>query len=188
MNRINIVIIMLIVITPVSVYGQHKIFQAPASGSDAFRMKVVKNGTVVIAEDSAYVYSIDMVGKIGELQQKYLSCLSLRDKDLNQVGLLLVSLSQSYAKVEDLINKTTATNKDQINQYQRQLSIIISDLGKDVNSLKELESRLDNSRKELDDMKSQVRKLRHRIWWKKTGGIIVAAVAGVAVGFAVASF
>ena len=188
MNRIKILLYIFFLGAPVFAFGQTKIFRQSGDSDDAFRVKVVKNDTIVISEDSAYVYSIGMVEKISDLEQRYLSSLNLRDNDLKQIGILLKSLNDSYSKVQDLIRQSNNINKDQVRRFQDQISKIISNLGEDVHSLEELENRLQNSRDELLTLKKEIRNLRHRLWWKRTGGIIVAAAAGLAAGIAIASF
>lgn len=188
MIRIKILLLTFLLMSCFSSDAQIRIFRTSKGDSDAFRVKVVKNDTVVIADDSAYVYSNAMVDKIGNLEELYLSCLTLRDKDLRQIEMMLSNLQRSYMTVTDLIKRSGNLNRQQLDQFNQQIAEVISNLKADIRSLNDLENKLADSRKELDDLKGEVRKLKRRLWWKKTGGIIVAAVAGFGVGVAVASF
>jgi hypothetical protein len=170
-----------------AVYSQQRVFRVPRPDREAFRMKVVRNDTIIIAEDSAYIYSIGMTAKIRELEQLYLSCLTLRNDDLQQIRATLVTLQDSYDNVNELISQSSNLNKEQLGEFQEKIKNIVANLDKDVKSLQQVEYDLTNAQNELDNVKKEIKKERSRLWWKKTGSIFIAAVAGFAAGFIIAS-
>ncbi len=173
------------IILSVSVHAQVKKFQD--NGSGAFRLKVLKNDTVFIAEDSAYVYSSGMVEKINVLEKSYLSCLSLRDDDLDRISRLLSSLKSGYEEIEDLLRKSVSLNNEQLDNFHRRITGILDGLQSDIISLQQVEKDLSDARAELENVKKEIRRERRRLWWKKTGSIFVALLAGFGAGMLVAS-
>ena len=168
-------------------FAQHKVFKTPRSGEDAFRMKVVRNDTVIIAQDSAYIYSMAMTGKITELEKLYLSCLSMRDEDLKDISTRLSAIQDSYDNVNNLISRSSNLNSEQLGEFQQQVQHIVGNLNHDIVSLRQVELDLTNAQDELNGLKKEIKKERSRLWWKKTGSIFIAAIAGFAAGFIVAS-
>ena len=183
MIRSRIFFLLILLLPGPSISAQDQIFRQPDSNNDAFRMKVRKNDKVLIAEDSAYIYSSAMVLKIRDLEKRYMICLSDRENDLQQVKILLASLQDGYSSVNDLLSKSTALSKAQLDQYQKQVIDIIMNLESDITSLHQLDNLVLKAQEELDNIKKEIRKERNRLWWKKTGSIFAALIAGFAAGF-----
>ena len=187
MARVKFQFIFIFLLLSIDLFAQKKIFHDSGPGQEAFRMKVIKDDTVIIAEDSAFVYSLEMVGKIHDLEQLYLSCLSLRDNDLAMVKSMLATLQESYTDVNDLITRSSNISKEQIGDYQQKIAEIISNLQRDITTLQQLQYDLGNAREELGTIKREIKKERSRLWWKKTGSIFIAVIVGFTAGFIVAS-
>ena len=182
------IIILLICFMSLSAgYAQQKVFRPPHSGEEAFRMKVVRNDTIIIAQDSAYIYSIAMTGKIRELGKLYFSCLTMRDDDLKHITTMLTAIQDSYDNVNSLISRSSNLNNEQLGEFQNQVKSIVGNLNHDIVSLRQVELDLTNAQDELKTIKKEIKKERSRLWWKKTGSIFIAAIAGFAAGFIVAS-
>jgi hypothetical protein len=180
------ILFLTIFITP-DIFAQEITFGQQDPSNDAFRMKVKRNDRVLIVEDSAYIYSPAMVEKIRELESRYLLCLADREMDLQQVKTLLASLGESYANVNDLLSRSSDVSKDQMEEYQRKVGSIINSLEQDIATLNQLEIKIDGAQDELENIRQEVRKERRRLWWKKTGSIILAAAGGLAIGFLIGS-
>ncbi len=187
MFRNKFLILLLLTLHNSLLPAQVKHFRNGNREYSAFRMKIEKNDTVIMEVDSAYIYSIGMVSKINELGELYLSCLNLRDSDLLQIRSMLVSVQDSYSRVNTLINRSSGISKEQVNNFQQQVGKIISDLQHDITTLQQVEYDLTNARGELDDIKKEIRKERSRLWWQKTGSIFIALIAGFSAGFIIAS-
>jgi septation ring formation regulator EzrA len=185
MSKILILIIFSMFLT--AGYAQQKVFRSPRSGDEAFRMMVVRNDTVIIELDSAYIYSMAMTGKIRELEQLYLSCLSMRDDELKQITTMLAGIQDSYDNVNSLISRSSNLNSEQLGNFQDQVKHIVDNLNHDIVSLRQVEMDLTNAQDELKNVKKEIKKERSRLWWRKTGSIFLAAIAGFAAGFIVAS-
>ncbi|HLF35530.1 MAG TPA: hypothetical protein VI583_14900 [Cyclobacteriaceae bacterium] len=169
------------------IVAQEITFGQQDASNEAFRMKVKRNDRVLIAEDSAYIYSPAMVEKIRELERRYLLCLTDREIDLQQVKTLLASLGESYSNVNDLLNRSNEVSNAQMEEYQRKIGSIINSLEQDIATLNQLEIKIAGAEEELENIRQEVRKERRRLWWKKTGSIILAAAGGLAIGFLIGS-
>ncbi len=180
------VIILLLFLAP-AVSAQEITFRQLDPANEAFRIKVKKNDRVLIEEDSAYIYSTGMVEKIRELEGRYLVCLADREMDLQQVKTLLASLEESYSNVNDLLNKSDQASRDQMEEYRRKVETIINSLEQDIATLNQLELKIAGAENELENIRKEVRKERRRLWWKKTGSMIIAAAGGLAIGFLIGS-
>jgi hypothetical protein len=183
MTRNRIIFLIVFLFTCSSVAAQDLIFRQPDPASDSYRMKVRKNDKVLVADDSAYIYSTAMVLKIRDLENRYMICLADRENDLQQVKILLASLQDGYSGINDLLTKSSVLNSEQLVLYQKQVEEIIKNLETDISSLHQLDNLVLNAREELDSIKKEVRKEKNRIWWKKTGSIFAALIAGFAAGF-----
>ncbi len=187
MIRSKFFILFLFIFPTFTLPAQVKHFNPAKAEFSAYRMKMNKGDTVIVEDDSAYIYSIGMVNKINELEHLYLSCLNLRDSDLFQIRSMMVSLKDGYSEVNSLINRSSGITKEQVNNIQQQVSNIISNLQEDITSLQQVEYNLTNARSELESVKKEIRKERSLLWWKKTGSVLIALIAGFAAGFIIAS-
>jgi septation ring formation regulator EzrA len=164
-------------------FAQEVVFRRTDPQNDAFRMKAVKNDKVIIQEDSAYIYSTGMVEKIAELQQRYLACLSEREADAQRVEVVLSSLNRNFTDVGELLDRSSAISHDQVETWKKQMDDIIGRLEHDIASLRELEREITEAESHLAQVRKEVKRERSRLWWKKTGSIFAAALAGLAAGF-----
>lgn len=173
-------ILTFLLVLPFCVFCQDITFHPERDGVE--KKRVFRGEKIIIATDSAWVYSSGLEKKMNELSREYVRCLEARDEDLAGIKSILLSLEEGYSEVDRLLGESEILNEETLQELNRQAGQIMENMKRDIQSLEELKNEIDLAARKLEGIKKEIKKERRRTGWRTAGVVIGSLAAGLFIG------
>ena len=145
-------------------------------------LKVCKNDTLVVKEDSAFVLSSTSFYAYRYLRDELLKCQDYNEKAFQTLQNSLTYYLKQLIEVDKAINAIDNISDNTLAPIIANLKEVNQQLVDDINKLKGLNEVINEKTLELAKIEKQLKKQRFKQAWLRFGDWIVAGGAGLVIG------